>query len=213
MTFRGGLRDGVVVFQMDGVGTSTLGDLVAIPRTESPVRGGAPSTVRSSTCRSKFLTGATGLAQGWSMIDGSRFPEDSVGAAAVSNFNRGNWMCYFTSTGRGVSEVWAMLKAQANGAFGELSPWGPAFAAHGDEDGALMFFDGPDGGLIAHTGFTDAGAAIMNEVLQAGLGPGRVAGLMVTPLIQGEVESSFEGSPAKEIVERSWVVPYQDHVV
>lgn len=158
------------------------------------------------------LTAATGSPKNPCMIDGSPFPEDSVDAAAVNNFNRGNWICYFTSTGRSVSEVWAMLKEQADGAFGGLSPWGPAFASHGDEDGALMFFDGPDGGLIAHAGFSEAGAAIMNEVLQAGFGPRRVSGLMVTPLINGEVESTFEGSPAKKIVECSRVVPYQDYV-
>lgn len=158
------------------------------------------------------MTAATGSPKNLSMIDASPFPEDSVDAAAVNNINRGNWICYFTSTGRSVGEVWGMLKEQADGAFGELSPWGPAFASHGDEDGALMFFEGPDGGLIAHTGFSEAGAAIMNELLQAGFGPTRVSGLMVTPLINGEVESTFEGSPAKEIVERSRVVPYQDNV-
>ncbi len=145
------------------------------------------------------------------MIDESRFPDDSLDAAAANNFNRGNWICYFSSTGRGVGDVWAMLKEQAKGALDELSPWGPAFASHGDEDGALMFLDGPDGGLIAHTGFTESGTVIMNDVLQAGFGPDRVTGLMVTPLINGEVESSFDGSPAKEIVERSRVVPYQNY--
>ncbi len=96
-----------------------------------------------------------------------------------------------------------MINALANGPFGELSPWGLSFATHGDEDGALTFFDGLDDGVVAHAGFTDAGVAGMKGVLQSGFGPERVYGLMVTPLIRGEVEPSIEGYPAKAILERS----------
>lgn len=133
-------------------------------------------------------------------------------AAARHNFEGGNWFCYFSTDDSGPQRILSFLRKISGDWLYPLLPYG-AFAYVGDEDGALMVFDGPKGGLLAHTGFTPRGEAGMNSVGQAFMDyhkPGDYSnyGLRLTILEKGRIADEFVGSPIFKVLRKARVVPF-----